>query len=414
MATQNSQQQTNQGDDWLWIVLGLSLLLFVVWFMKHEWIVNVSLRLRWAETSFLGFFLSDSQAHANNMASVLISREKISSIHFREYWSEWMAAGVRPFAVFFGALLCYFAVQIILKNKRGKVKRKLDMGALMDYQSEEFPYIRPVLGLDLINDTSPQWAPAMRPESQFDAKGKLVERGFVDKHELIESRLFDRKKAADVFIKQIGRKWPSGGWKKLKKHEMALFGIFAARVMRDKDGSRDALKAIAYAFGPGGDKSFAPGIELAKRYGEEGDVKAIIGRHRYVTSVLAGLLEDARIEGVLPSSEFLWLKPVDRNLWYLLNSVGRRVAPIEASGSFCNFLAEKIVFKSNTMRADKLEKRRQKEAAIQLANERNLSLDDETSDVESSIPEPVVLVGPVVDEAVEALYTYMKEKDLCE
>ena len=415
MATNGQAQQQNQSsDDWIWIVFGVFLILFVIWYLKHDWITNVVLRMRWAESKLLGVVIASSAEHSFGLSQILSSAKDISSIHFSELWHI-AGMGVRPFGFLFGALLVGLGFRVLMINKRGKVRKKLDMASVAHSLSDDFPYIKPVLGLDLINDSSAQWAPSLRPESQYDSRGKLVEKGFVDIHGLIESRLFDRVKTKSIFIAQVGRAWP-GSWKKLKRHEAALFGIFAARICRDRDGATNALKSIAENFSAGGKDLYDPGIALARKYGTESDVKGVISRHRYVSSVLAGMLEESRIEGVLPSSEFLWLKPVDRTLWYLLNSVGRRVAAIEAAGSFGNYNAEKLVYKSNVKRADLLEKRRQKEVAMQIAQERNIRIatDDDDEVMESSIPDPIVLTGPVVDEAVDALYIYMKEKDLCE
>ena len=66
-------------------------------------------------------------------------------------------------------------------------------------------------------------------------------------------------------------------------------------------------------------------------------------RHAYVSTLLASLLEAAREGGVLATAEFIWLKPLNRKLWYLLNSVGRQTAVIEAAGPFSHWLAEKRV-----------------------------------------------------------------------
>ena len=57
---------------------------------------------------------------------------------------------------------------------------------------------------------------------------------------------------------------------------------------------------------------------------------------------MMSMLEYARRNGVLPSSEFFWLRPVDRKLWYVLNNVGRNVAWTEVAGIYGHWLAEKV------------------------------------------------------------------------
>lgn len=414
MAEPQKGNQQGQGEDWLWITLGIVLLLFAIWYLKHEWISNVWLRLKWAETWVVSGISAQQDIHARAIGQILSDKRLIGSLTIGQLWTVSMDAG-RWWAIPFGGFVIFLGVRILMKNQRGGVKRKLDMDALTKLQLAEFPYIAPVLGKDLIGDKSPEWAPAMRPESVVDARGKLLEQGFIDKHQIIKSRLFDRRRAIEIFIKQVGRPWPGKFWNRLSKPERALFGVFAARIVRDKDGARAALEQMALNMGLGGSRSLEPGIRLAKKHGKHPDVQRIVQRHRYVSSVLAGMLEDARTDGILPPSEFLWLKPVDRNLWYLLNAVGRRVASVEASGSFANFIAEKVAYRSNTKRAEMLEKRKQKEAALQIAAEQNINIgDDAGMDDEAEIPELIVLTGPIVEEAVEALYQYSKEKDLCE
>ncbi len=415
MATQQNNQQNGQSEDWLWVTLGLVLILVIIWYLKHEWISNVWLRVKWFETWLMSGISTQQDIHARTIGAVLSDRRLISGLTLKQLWMLSSDAG-RWWAIPFGVAVMALGARILFVNQRGGVKRKLDMGALTKLQQEEFPYISPVVGLDLISDKSPEWAPAMRPESVYDTRGKLLEQGFIDRHQIIKSRLFDRRRATEIFVKQIGASWPVKLFGRMTKYERALFGVFAARIARDKDGARHALERMAINMAPGGTRSLDVGIELAKKYAKHPDVQRIVKRHRYISSVLAGMLEDARTDGILPPSEFLWLKPVDRNLWYLLNAIGRRVASVEAAGSFANFIAEKVAFHSNTKRENMLATRKEKEAALQMAAEQNINIgiDDSSLGDESDIPDFIVLTGPIVDEAVEALYQYSKEKDLCE
>lgn len=53
------------------------------------------------------------------------------------------------------------------------------------------------------------------------------------------------------------------------------------------------------------------------------------------------MLHGARADGVQASSDFLWLKPIDRRMWYVLNTVGRQTPFVEAAGVFAHWRAEK-------------------------------------------------------------------------
>ena len=46
---------------------------------------------------------------------------------------------------------------------------------------------------------------------------------------------------------------------------------------------------------------------------------------------------------MVPSSEFLWLKTVDRRLWYMLNCIGRQTPYAEVGGPFAHWRAEQAM-----------------------------------------------------------------------
>lgn len=55
------------------------------------------------------------------------------------------------------------------------------------------------------------------------------------------------------------------------------------------------------------------------------------------------LMERAReYGGILITADFIWLKPVDRQLFYVLNSAGRKTPQIEAAGAFAQYFAEDV------------------------------------------------------------------------
>ena len=120
----------------------------------------------------------------------------------------------------------------------------------------------------------------------------------------------------------------------------ALIIIFVARAQRDRAVASKLLKQIA-ASAASGKLDFSGVEETLRKYKHSKVVKWLEGRHAYVYSLMATMLEIARVDGVLATAEFLWLKPVDRRLWYVLNSVGRQTSVVEVSGPFSHWLAEK-------------------------------------------------------------------------
>ncbi len=59
------------------------------------------------------------------------------------------------------------------------------------------------------------------------------------------------------------------------------------------------------------------------------------------------LLTLARRKGVLASSQFIWVRPVDRPLWYALNQCGGRAAWAEGFAAWAHYAAEEKAGKTS-------------------------------------------------------------------
>lgn len=65
-------------------------------------------------------------------------------------------------------------------------------------------------------------------------------------------------------------------------------------------------------------------------------------KHAYQIPFLLSLLERARKYNVLPSANFMWLKPLDRQAFYALNNLGRPGSWTECAGNIAHYRAEVI------------------------------------------------------------------------
>ncbi|HXF28545.1 MAG TPA: type IVB secretion system coupling complex protein DotM/IcmP, partial [Chlamydiales bacterium] len=148
-----------------------------------------------------------------------------------------------------------------------------------------------------------------------------------------------RGQANKVFSLQLGTLWQ--GIDRLSPHTRALFAIFAARYNGDSKGSAALLAHISAS--SSGKLDFSGTDPLLKKYVETKGIKKIMESHAYVLTMMAAMLEAARQDGVQASSDFLWLKPIDRRLWYMLNTVGRQTPFVEVAGPFAHWVAEKEI-----------------------------------------------------------------------
>ncbi len=72
----------------------------------------------------------------------------------------------------------------------------------------------------------------------------------------------------------------------------------------------------------------------------EACVKDVLLRHCYVKTVMFALMERTWTYGVLASAEMIWIKKIDRDLWYVISQQGRTSAFAEVCGAWSHYLAE--------------------------------------------------------------------------
>lgn len=231
-------------------------------------------------------------------------------------------------------ILGYYGYNVWKKNPLNKFKRILTMQSLKESEQRLWPYISPMVNVQLIKepfDKGP-YAMALTPYD-FAVKYHLLK-----EEKKVDS--LDMKKAEKLFVSQLGR--PFNGFDKLKSHEKALVAIFAANGLGDKDGAMKAINEIAKSAALVGIKKM-PDFSSAKplyKYCEDPRVLEVFSKHAYIYTLMAQMLEFARGTGVFAPPYFIWLKPRDRTLWYTLNCVGRQVAFVEVAGIFGHWRAE--------------------------------------------------------------------------
>jgi len=220
-----------------------------------------------------------------------------------------------------------------------------NMKTLMDSEKALWPQITPVAGLNLIDQdiSKGPWASALTP-ILFVKKYKLVE--------LIENpspnpllrekqtvpKLLDAKTRL-LFAKQLGHVWTS--FEDLPIHKQALLSTFLAIAEHKRKDAYEHLHYFSRTSGNGKTPDFSKCHEFINKYKQSPILKKVLESHSYVLTIMATSLELARTDGVVPTADFLWLKPLDRPLWYMLNNVGRRACFAEVAGPFAHWLIEK-------------------------------------------------------------------------
>ncbi|MGD9153605.1 MAG: type IVB secretion system coupling complex protein DotM/IcmP [Gammaproteobacteria bacterium] len=323
----------------VWVIVGVFIFLWGTWYFAHAELVRLFFHLKLFEITIIQFF-----ADVLGQTKSLILNANPQQVSFP---TVVLVAGKVGYYLRIPLVIIMVLLGIVLyfKSATTGFKRTYDMKALLKSETEIWPYESPVMSLDLVKEDidKGQWAMALSP-MRFAKKYKLLK---VKKRETKERVLGSREKivatvlknkANKVFAAQLGYLWP--GAENLKPHVKALYAAFVAKAARKSDESRELLNKISHS-AKQGKLNFSGAEELLKKYKNYPAVVEVSQKHAYLLTVMASMLQLARTDGVLSSAEFLWLKPVDRKLWFMLNAVGRQTVVSEVAGPFAHWLAEK-------------------------------------------------------------------------
>lgn len=351
MAQQGQQGGGGQGGggneslDFLWLVVIIVVGVLALWHFYREGITNFVFFVRLYEIKAIRAVMDIWETV---LAFFTLKAPDISMLNEWERYIQSKPSNV-PIGILEGVsrevgrylsypvavILTLLGLIIYRKHIILKFKTIFSMATLKKAELSVWPQSKPTLGKNLVKEDLKKgpWSMAMTP---------VV---FCEQHKIIQSIQKEGKSvgklirgpAYRVFALQTGRLWP--GLNGVKMHVKALFAIFAAKANHDTDLADKLLGQISSS---SEGKFNYSGVDAAlSKYYSSKVVQQVIAQHAYLLTIMASMLELARSDGVLASAEFLWLKPIDRPLWYMLNSVGRRVAVPEIAGAFAHWLAEK-------------------------------------------------------------------------
>lgn len=224
----------------------------------------------------------------------------------------------------------FYAWRVWKKNPSKGLRRIHSRQSLIRSELGLWPWLAPVDKLDLVAMPIDEgdWAVAKTPVD------------FAKRYRLLNGRELHALRAEKFFASQLGPLWE--GPEKLPRHARALFACFVAQACRDKDGARDGLRTLAETMAKNKpDYGFVE--PLLQKHMSDPRLAPIFERHAYAVTVLCAMLEMARQNGVLPPAYFIWMRPLNRSLWYALNGMGRRTPFCENAGVHAHYLAEKVM-----------------------------------------------------------------------
>ncbi len=345
MSGQGAQSSASQNTHttYLWILGALAGLLIVGWYFGHAYIAAAIYAIKGAEVDLISLFTKSAlplkQTIEFTPAQNVSIQQLIAICSEVGNYIRWPAA----------ATLIILGGYIYFYQPTSRYRATHSIESLLNVEKEHWPQLAPIVEENLVDENCDEglWAMAQTP-MQFAQKQGLLK---VSKESRREGQLaweagyklsIERGMAARIFGMQLGRHWVS--IEALSPYARALFAVFAAKAYRDRDAAAALLAQLSKSAQTALDYTGVD--ELIEKHRNQNDVRIACESHAYEATVMIAMLQLARTDGVLASAEFLWLKKIDRKLWYVLNTVGRQTAVPEVAGIYAHWKAESSLGKA--------------------------------------------------------------------
>jgi len=341
----------------LWVIALIGFVGFIVWYFFGEPLKQAFLFIKVYELMAISFVLDlttqipgigkSIQSVAETVGAELALAKRVTPSTITLSIAELLSVATGEMLRYpVGIYLIFISYFVYKSSVQARLKRKFNMKTLAAQEQVVWPQIKVATKHDILDqdlDNGP-WAMAMSPV-QFCKKNKLVSIEVAPQagSDFLKAKspgftvVVDRARTERAFSVQLGRSFQ--GVEQMPPHRRALFAVFAARGCRDSKAAQSLVKQLAIS-GAEGKLNFEGVNELLKKHVKNKAVKEICERHAYEFTLFISLLLFAREDGVVPSSEFLWVKPLDRRLWYVINNVGRQTPSVEVGGIFCHWYHE--------------------------------------------------------------------------
>lgn len=287
-------------------------------------------------------------------------------------WVLYVNISIKPLAVVFAVLMVGLTLPITMMSGRGKLFRKFTPTQLMREMSLVFSGIIPVMHLrvKLVKDQLPLWRRQTFPHeylmNEKSASGRqLVRDGVIDESALEErlmglvpGKLIDGRMVSTTLGRQIVNLADDRGKlgkicfpDRMSDVGKVVYALFAAHAFGGSEGVKDYRKAIdelnnSCAGEPNGMANLQVAQWIYTKYRDNEKARQLFSVHHWEYTYLCELLRQAKRQGKCGHTSIMWLKPMNRVLFYAINQVGRWVPHAESSAVFAQHAAEQIASKN--------------------------------------------------------------------
>lgn len=283
-----------------------------------------------------------------------------------------------------GFVLAFWVISVAVKRVIAPVtggdslRRTLEPMALMKELAKVYPAIVPVmhLGPDLMADKLPLWRRQTFPEEVWQKEmidGKPMFDRVVDTavtgEQVVEVKLntaraeeyFRGDRKAGKYLMVRGRRWSRMlGFlavdliedskrsdeicfaDRFSPQGKVIYALIAAYAFGGKEGKADYEKAAAALNRScAGQTNGLPNLKVAQwiydKYRNNAEARKLFAIHHWEYTYLYAMFIIAKLNGKITHTNFIWLKPLDRIMFYVLNTVGRQTPHTEGSSVFSQY-----------------------------------------------------------------------------
>ena len=319
------------------------------------------LRLAMAQIGVFAPFSEEARAALSRLSALdpgtLRWEQMWHILHYAGSWIRW------PMSLIL--LLC--GVVVLISDRTGRLVRRFTMQRLLKNNAATFPCLRPVVGrgsylLSRESYDEGLWRIARTPAQFALERGLLLDGDGLafSPDQALRNGLPDRElpawgnarldeiKAREVLEEQLGK--PFEGYGGLTPWRRALAVAFLTYAGGDKKGGVAILDAMSSSYGERNgratcrileDENFPQRLErLWERHSALLSERCLRRHGHFEAPWFMALLYRARRKGVLANAQFLWLRPMDRPLWYALCQCGGRTAMMEGAAAWAHYMME--------------------------------------------------------------------------
>ncbi len=341
-----------------------AMLIFIIWFIFNEQIKSGIRWLRIGEMQAVSYFLNDRDAQyiLGERADLLQIQRYLSTLNKsqrkvayeqqfgHQFIYEPSAVVARYTAIPTIIFLSVIGLYILFIGTKKTFNRKFNLETLLIEQSKAFPVVAPMMKFNPVKANArrlgggvptvmPMMAEALSPQEWIAFHAVSI----------VDARI-NRNEAKKAFQKQLIGRWR--GASHLPIHLKVLFVAFSMKVAGMRTEADEFLGEAAKCWDP--KKGLCLTAKLRRdtskalkdpKIGRVTD--KVAAQHAFIAPAMLRILHMAREQGgVLAPATFLWLRAVDRTMWYPLNNLGRGSFHVEALAAMAHYKAERAANRS--------------------------------------------------------------------